>query len=184
MTYIRRPEDAIYRFLDSTGDGSGNKNFNHENSASAGVAKFIATENCLIERMIVEITDTKGMEPEEYGNLGAALGTGLKFIVLDAASATAVDLCDGVPITTNADWGRMAFDVELKSWTNTTNETALARWTFSKAGQGLFLPKNYSLVTYLADDFTGLIDHYFQVQGYKHYRSGAKIENAGLIGPQ
>ena len=185
MTYIRRPEDAIYRYLDNVGDGSGYSNFNHENSASATVAKFTADENCLIERLLFSIEDTSGFAPEEYGNTGAALANGYKFIVLNAASATAVDLCDGVPITTNANIGRTCYDVDVKNWGNTpTDELLVGRWTFARAGQALFLPKNYSLVAYLTDDFTGLVEHYFQIQGYKHYRSGGKIENAGLIGPQ
>ncbi len=183
--FYRLPEDSIYVYLDNVGDGSGYKNFNHENSASATVAKYTAAENCTLERLLFSIEDTSGFTPEEYGNTGAALANGYKFIVLDATSATAVDLVDAVPITTNANIGRTCYDVDVKNWGNTpTDELLVGRWTLARAGQPLFLPKGYSLAAYLTDDFTGLIEQYFQVQGYKHYRSGAKMENGGLVGPQ
>lgn len=181
--FYRLPEDAIYKWMDNVGDGSGYSNMNHENSASAAFAAYVATENCLIERLIVSMEDTTGMQAQEYGNLGSALAVGWKFLVLDESSATACDLTDGVPITTNAEIGQTCYDVDVKSW-GSGNELLLARWTFTRAGQAIFLPKGYRVKVPLADDFTGLISHRFQVQGYKYWRSGAKMDSGGLVGPQ
>jgi hypothetical protein len=178
--YYRKPEDAIYKFLDNVGDGSGYKNFNHENSASAAYGAYVADEACLIERMIVSMEDTSGMQAQEYGNLGAALTTGWKFLVLDTVSATACDLTDGVAITTNALIGQVCYDVDVKTW-GAGNEVLVARWTFGRAGQGIYLPRDYRIKIPLADDFTGLITHYFQIQGYKHYQKGAAMESVGLV---
>lgn len=178
---VRYANDAIYRYLDSIGDGSGYKNFNHENSASAVVALYTADEDCTIERMLIAIEDTSGFTAEEYGNTGGALANGWKAIVLDENSATAADLMDNVVVTTNANIGRVCYDVDLKSWgTTPTNELLVARWTFARAGLPLYLPKNWSFAIYLTDDFTGLIEQYFLLQGYQHWRGAGTIEEGGL----
>ena len=106
------------------------------------------------------------MEPEEYGNLGAALTNGWSIKVKDADDVVLLDINDGVPVKTNAGIGRMCYDVDLKAWTNTTNEVVLARFTFSRAGSELKLNAGEKLVITLNDSFVGLIDHYFQIQGH------------------
>lgn len=160
-----QPIKAISRFLDTAGDGSGTKNANGDYSSAADDFYFTANKACEIHRIIIEIEDTKGMEPEEYGNLGAALTNGYDLWVKNTAGTKIKDFTDGVPIKTNAGIGRLCYDVDLKSWTNTTNETVLARFTFARLGSPLELKQGESIGVTLNDNLTGLIAHYFLVQG-------------------
>ena len=111
------PIKAISRFLDTAGDGSGTKNANGNYASAADDFYFTAKRKCEIHRLIIEIEDTKGMEPD------------------------------------------------LKSWTNTTNETVLARFTFAKLGGPIELDKGESVGVTFNDDLSGLIEHYFLIQG-------------------
>ncbi len=107
------------------------------------------------------------MQAEEYGNLGAALTNGIT-VRLQDSGGTVLDLTDGLPVKTNAGWGQLCYDVDLKSW-GAGNELLLVRWTFERAGQPLRLEGEDSgrLEVVLNDDFTGLLAHTFQVQGYQ-----------------
>jgi len=160
-------EDNFYRYLSTTGATGGTKNAVGDYSSSATDFYFVATPGpAWVERLILYIEDTKGMEPEEYGNLGAALTNGWSIKVKDADDVVLLDINDGIPVKTNAGIGRMCYDVDLKAWTNTTNEVVLARFTFSRAGSELKLNAGEKLVITLNDSFVGLIDHYFQIQGH------------------
>jgi hypothetical protein len=131
---------------------------------------YCASVNTYLRRIIFFIEDTKGMEPEEYGNLGAALSSGYSLKVWNSAGGSAThDICNGLPITTNAEVGALCYDVDLKSWTNTTNEVALARLTFEKSGEPLWLKPKSRLVIDLVDNFSGLIDHRFLIQGLQEH---------------
>ena len=76
------------------------------------------------------------------------------------------DFTDGVPITTNGNLGRICYDVDIKGW-GTGNEVLLARFTFEKCGYPLILEPGEKLVINLSDDCSGLVDHYFLIQGYE-----------------
>lgn len=163
----------FFRYLDATGDGSGNKNFNGDYSLGQEIAYFNGfrndtndlSETCEVHRMIISYEDTAGMQAEEYGNLAAALTNGIEIKLIDD-DGTIIDLTDGIPIKTNAQWGQLCYDVDVKSW-GSGNELLVARWTFSKAGGPLTVnpSKNVQLAVYLDDNFTGLLSHYFMVQG-------------------
>ena len=163
-----RPEEAIYRFLDTNGDGSGTQNAVGDYSGAAEEFYYQPPRNTELHRMVIHITDTAGISQAEYGNLGSALTNGYSLVVKDESGAQVNDLCDGIPIKSNADFGRYCYDVELKSWTNTpANETVQVRWTFAKAGFPLYLPANYQLSITFNDNLSGLIEHYFMLQGYE-----------------
>lgn len=166
------PSRRLDRYLDTTGDGTGTKNAGGVGADfSGGATEFLiapaAGEVFVLGRMIVTVEDTTGFSAGEYGNLGAALGTGVGVYVRDG-SGDVQDLTDGVMITTNAEWGRMCYDVELKTW-GAGNEFLVVRWTFTNAaGRPVVLDGDngeYFCVE-LADDLTGLVSHYFLVQGY------------------
>lgn len=164
---MRRPEKAIYRFLDTSGDGTGTKNANGNYSGAVSTFYFQPVANCEIHRIMWMVSDTKGMEPEEYGNLGAALTNGFSIEVQNSSDeSTIIDITDGVPIKKNGDWSRIAYDAQLLGWGNTANEVAAARLTFARAGQPLLLKQSMRLAIPLNDDLSGLIEHYFMIQGY------------------
>jgi hypothetical protein len=173
----RQPADTlIFQFLTDDGTASGEYNANGDyaststnfyircpSTASSGVSYYIY-------RMIVEIEDTKGMEPEEYGNLGSALANGYSVQVMDASLAVLQDIEGGHPIVDNTSWALLGYDVDIEGWTNTTNEVVFAKLDFVQAtGSPLWLRPGERLNVDLTDNMTGLIQHHFKVQGKQSY---------------
>ena len=118
------PIKVIARFLDTAGDGSGTKNANGDYSITPDEFYFQPKRDCRLDEMTIYIQDTKGMEPEEYGNLGSALSNGYSILIKDADGNGIVDFCDGDPIKINADFSKLAYKQEVSGWVNTTNEAA------------------------------------------------------------
>lgn len=166
MVDSKYPGQAIYRFLDTNGDGTGTKNANGNYSITAEEFYFQPDGYVEIHRMIVHLADTSGMQAEEYGNLGTALSNGYAPEIQDEDGATLLDLCDGIAITANGDLGRYCYDVDVKSW-GAGNEFLQARWTFTKSGAPLLIEENHRFSITLNDDFSGLLEHYFMLQGYQ-----------------
>lgn len=160
-----RAKDAIYRLLDTNGDGTGTKNANGNYSSSPEEFYFKTLQDAKINRLIIFIEDTTGIQAEEYGNLASALTNGYTLVVTDENDDEVLDLCDGLKIKTNANIGRYCFDVDLKTW-GSGNDMIIARWTFLKAGFPLLLNTGYRLSITFNDDLSGLIEHSFMIQGY------------------
>ena len=161
-------ETLLSRFLDTDGDGTGTKNAIGDYSTPEDFyIQPAAGQVYRINRILISIEDGSGFKAGLYGGL-AALSTGLSLKVEDA-SGTLVDFMDGVPVKTNGQWARVCFDVDLKSWSaSPTEELLVVRLTFSKFGQAVRLDGDNAekLVMTLSDNMTGLLSHYFKVQGY------------------
>ena len=158
----------ISRFLDTNGDGSGTKNANGDYSGT-GLGEEIfwfdpESQYVDIARMIVTLEDTSGFQAQEYGNLGGALTNGIQARIQDD-TGTIVDLTDSETIKTNAGWTAFCYDADVKTW-GAGNELLTVRWTFSKSGQFIKLHGDQRFEIVLNDDFSGLIGHYFLVQGH------------------
>jgi hypothetical protein len=169
--YLRENTGTLlYRYLDTDGDGTGTKSANGNYSAGgAGATEFFiqppANTLYVLHRMIIHIHDSTAFSAEKYGAL-AALANGISVTVDQISPAVElVDLTDGIPIKSNAEWGQVCFDVDLASY-GQGDVYLNARWTFSKAGQPVVINENQKLAVTLNDDLTGLVDHYFMVQGY------------------
>lgn len=160
------PEESIYRFLDTNGDGSGTKNANGDYSLTPDEFYFEAARDCNIARMIIHIEDTSGMQVQDYGNITSGITNGYAVKVQDESQNDVRDFTDGAVIKTNGDIGRMCYDVEVKTW-GSGNEELQARFTFAKAGYPLYLPAGYRLSITFNDDLSGLVEHYFMIQGYE-----------------
>ena len=163
----RNPDKALYRFLDTNGDGSGTDNANGDYSSVADEFYFQSSRDSFINRLIIHIGDTTGMQAQDYGNITSGITNGYVLKVQDDTQTDLLDLCDGVPIKTNGDLGRYCYDVELKSW-GAGNEFLQARWTFANAGAPLFIRAQHRLSITFNDDLTGLLEHYFMIQGYEY----------------
>ena len=171
--YISVPAHRILsRYLDTNGDGTGTKDAigNYSGAVEEFYIQPGATEVFHILRMIVSIEDTTGMQPEEYGNLGNALSNGVS-VGYEVDGVEAVDLTDGLPIKTNAQWGSLCYDVDVKNWGNTpTDELVVVRWTFARSGTNIrlsgFNATPDRLVVSLNDSLIGLVAHRFLVQGF------------------
>ena len=165
------PNKRINIYLkNADGESSVNKNYGSAAVSATGIFFYSASTVAYIHRMLIYIYDTKGMEVEEYGNLGAALSTGLSLTVWNSAGGSAeLDMMDGRPVTTNGEWSGLCYDVDLKSWTNTSNEVVAGRWSFDKAGEPLYLTAKQQLRLTAVDDLSGLIDHRFMIQGLQQH---------------
>ena len=157
----------FYRYLDTDFDGTGTKNAtgNYSSAMESFGIQPGSKEIMLVHRMIVLIEDTAVIQAEEYGNLGAALTNGV-VVYKTIAGEVDQDLTDGIPIKTNSQWGSLCFDTEVKAW-GAGNQVVLVRWTFSRAGEPLYLNgyKSEAIEVRLNDDLQGLINHTFMAQG-------------------
>jgi hypothetical protein len=125
-----------------------------------------AGEVLRLARLLVHIEDATGFDAADYGNLGGALSVGVTIQVIDTDGSTVlIDLTDGQPVTSNADWGKFCYDTAYVAF-GTGNDFVQARWTFAKSGMPLRLSAGQQLVVTLNDDFDGLDAHSFVVQGY------------------
>lgn len=154
----------FFRYLDTVGDGTGTMNANGDYSATAQDFFFQPAFGVYVFRMIIMIEDTNGMRAEEYGNLGVALNNGYTIMKKDSDDIVQLDINDSVSIKTNAEIGRSGFETDIKSW-GAGDEVLLAGCKFADTGAPLELDRNDKLVVTLNDDFTGLIEHFFMVQG-------------------
>ncbi len=170
-----RVQDLVFRFLDTAGNGTGTKNANGNYSVSPNLNTefyYSPTQYTEIHRLIIHITDTTGMQTQDYGNIGSGLTNGYNFSVEDENQNEVIDLCDGTVIKTNGDIGRYCYDVDLKNW-GSGDEMLQARWTFTRSGSPIVLEPSWRFTVTLSDDCSGLIEHYFMLQGTtesKHFK--------------
>ncbi len=171
FTLTTDPSLCIYRLLDTNGDGTGTKNAIGDYSASPTeffIENTDVEDGIILERMLIELQDGTGMRAGHYGTLGAALTNGWEPVIKDDQDSVILRLGDNVPIKTNAGIGRVCYDVDVKSW-GAGDDVLVARWTFGRTGQPLFLPVGFKLSITFNDDLSGLVSHYFTVQGFKMY---------------
>ncbi len=167
----------FWRLADSTGDGTNGENAIGDYSAATGTPTgFRVTaqpgEELLVYRIIIHIEDEGAVKADTYGALPAlAVGINVRKIAADGVTVVH-DLLDRDPIHSNADWGHQCYDVSFMDWGAAALKTIYARWTFRHTGTVLILYEGQSLEFYLADNFTGLEDHHFAVQGT---RNAAKV---------
>jgi len=152
------------RYLDTNGDGTGTKTANGNYAAAAEEFYIQPAEwqTLSLARLIVYAEDTGGMDNGSYGN-GITLTNGIRVILTKDGVDT--DLDGGLAIKSNGQWKRLCYDEHIDS-AGSGNDSMAVRWTFTKAGQELKISGSDKLRVILNDDFTGLIDHTFLVQGY------------------
>jgi hypothetical protein len=149
-------------FLDSAGNGTGTKNM--ATTADIYYLEAQAGQSLVVERLIISYQDAGGGTVDEYGNLNAALSTGIEIKVVDPGG-TIVDLTDGVPVQQNGHWARFCYDAQRLDW-GAGEDLFVVRWTFAKAGRPVFLNPGDRLEFQVNDDLTLLSNHYALAQGY------------------
>lgn len=161
----------LYQFLDTIGDGSGTTNAILDFNATPDIWRIAPPAGSIyrLARLIICIEDGQGFRAGHYGSLGAALANGITVRTHDGDNVL-VPLDGSLPVKTNAQWGSLCYDVDLKEW-GAGNELLLVRWTFRRAGQYLRLDgdANEELQVLFSDDLTGLVTHRYFVQGYTEY---------------
>jgi hypothetical protein len=158
----------IARYADTVGNGSGTNNFigNYAAAAEQAILTAGGKEDYVISRLIVSVYAVKTFTAQIYASV-AQLTNGIEVKHIAADGTTVLnDLTDGVPVTTNSEWGALCYDADVKSW-GAGNEMLLVRWTFAKAGQdGINVSEGESLRVFLEDNHSGLLGHRFMFQGY------------------
>lgn len=173
-----RVDQAIFRYLDTIGDGSGTKRAIGD--YSVGATQFghnavggAATGRVDIHRLMVFIRDSGNFRADTYGAL-PTLTNGIEIEVQDRQGKVLVDLTDGVPIKSNAQWSRVCFDSLLQNYGAAPGDSYVSvRWTFTRSGSPLALKSGDRFIVKLNDDLTGLIDHTFMVQGIQRSEAPA-----------
>ena len=161
------PEDFLFRFLDIAGDGTGANDATGNYAAAAEDFYFVdASNDYELQRLIIFIRDTGTFDADKYGN-AIVLTNGIDVLVEDSGSSEILDMVDGIPIKTNTCWKRQCHDEILSSF-GVGDESVTYRWTISKAtGKPMLLKAGNKFIFRLHDDFTGLNEHRFQLQGRK-----------------
>lgn len=152
------------------GDGSGDNSYVGDYSVTPKTLYLTPGPNVgsgstiQLHRMIISIMDGNGMTATEWGNLGSALTNGLEFKVL--RKGVDQGIFAGINPKSNASWGALCFDVDIKTWGQVpTDDILVARWTFAKSGAPIRLHYGDEFQINLNDDFTGLVKQHFLVQG-------------------
>ncbi len=160
----QRPEHRIARLLDTNGDGSGTDNAIDDYDTTPTDFYFEAQEDTLLYRMIISIGDTAGARAVDYGNINNGLANGWELKIKDVDDTVLSNETGGVAVKNNGTIARNCYDADIKTW-GSGDELVVARWTFSKDSQAIFLRPGQKLVVHLSDDCTGLLEHYFFVKG-------------------
>lgn len=157
-------ETYVFQYLDTNGDGTGTDSaVGNYASAAEDFYYEVTGSGVEIHRMIVMVRDTGAFDAADYGN-SIALTNGIDVLVYDANEDTERSFVGGKKIKNNIGWGALCFDADVKTW-GIGDEFLLVRWTFAKSGAPLRLQKSDKLVVRLNDDFSGLVDQTFQIQG-------------------
>lgn len=152
------------RALDTVGDGSGTKNANQA-TATTFKLKPPAGLSMEVGRIIIQIRDSVAPNSDNYGNI-TALTNGIDVKITRNGSEIR-DLTDGLPVKSNADWGRVCYDIR-ESIFNAGTAFVQARWTFKRfSDNGLVLNSSTddALEITCNDNLSGLTEHYFTAQG-------------------
>jgi hypothetical protein len=155
----------VTRYLDTNGDGTGQKNaIDNYSSGEIFYIQPAPGEVFYIARMIVVIRDAT-VDAADYGAL-SELTNGVVMRVSDD-NGVLDNLTDDVPITTNAGWAAICYDVTRAAW-GTGDEFIKGRMSFFKDGPYVPLNgnRNERLEIVLSDDLTGLVSHTFMARGF------------------
>jgi len=147
---------------------------------SSGVEDFIYQvpegKIAAITRVIIIMTHTSSLDPDLYAGIGE-LTNGIVPKILKSDDSVLQHLTSDTvaglvgisakPIKTNKDWSALCYDFKIIPDSGNDPDLGLYRWTFSRAGLPLVLDNQEKLCFSLNDNFTGLSDHRFIVQGYE-----------------
>jgi len=163
------------QLLSTGGDGSGTSDFigNYAITAATGLLRAPAGDTFHVARLIVFIQDGNGMKSGEYADIGAALTNGITMTLESDGDATPIEINNFSPggtIKTNADWGRLGYDVDIKSWGGAApgDDILLSRFTFTKFtknGDPIALTGDDQIRMIFNDNLSTVVHHQFLFEG-------------------
>jgi hypothetical protein len=123
-----------------------------------------------LQRLLVNIEDVGNFDADNYGNnISLTSDNGVQ--VICSVNGVSTDHTDGLLIQSNAEWNRLAgIDTVLSDY-GTGNQHLNVRYTMAKArpdGVVLKGDEGDRFIVRLKGNFTGLVSHYFMVQGFYH----------------
>jgi hypothetical protein len=150
---FRLRDESTYTDSNPIGNYSGGEDYH-----------YIATaDNTHISKLIIWIEDNTVFAPNGYASLGYALPNGIT-LWYDIGSGH-VNLTPE-PVKTNGDWGSNASSSVYYSY-GMGNNALYTIFIFNEfVPGGIVLNNGDSIGITLNDDFTGIINHYFTIQGY------------------
>lgn len=163
VTEVGPINETVFKYCEN--GGSNNANGNYSGAETFFTVAPGASEVYRIHRMVVTIEDTSGFTAQEYGNLGFALTNGVSVQIRNAGGLVK-NLTNGNPVKTNAQWAGLCYDADLKTW-GSGDELLAVRWSFDRSGAPLRIDGaagEYFAIS-LNDNFSGLVDHHFFLQG-------------------
>jgi hypothetical protein len=153
--------------MDTVGDGSGTKVATGDYSLSAQDFRLTCQNDehiLLCSRMIVLIQYAGNMASSGY--IGATpLANGITVQVRDETDTVVEDFTDGDPVISLAEWAGLCHDMNDYRWGSGTDDLASVRWTFRRMGKPVVLHHGWSIAVNLNDNFSGLVNHKFKIQG-------------------
>lgn len=156
-------QNPFWRYLDTTGDGSGTKVATGTYTSTIFSLQPPAGSVFVVSRLIVQVEDSDIVTASLYG--AATITNGVAIRKQDD-SGTDIDLTDGLSITANIQWSRIC-EVDIAAFTS-GDDRLQAICDLERAGSLLRLngDQNERLEVVLGDDFSGLSGHYFLAQGF------------------
>jgi hypothetical protein len=167
--------EPLVRILDTNGNGTGTTNaIGNYTAGGVGTTDFYiqpaAGTDLTLARLIVQVEDT-AIVADDYGNIAGGLTNGVQ--LLQVRQGDTHNLTGGIAVKNNADWARICHDSERKAW-GPGNEFLTVRYTFARftddretivGGLRLIGHASEKFVVRLSDNLTGLVAHYFTVEG-------------------
>ncbi len=161
-------EPAISRFLDTVGDGTGVSDATGDYSVSPVTFIFRPAADQLIQVATFEVSiKDMSIVSGRYGNIMGGLVNGYVFRLKDDVGGDQA-LLAGRVFKTSADFAASGADASVFSQ-GAGGEVLTATWNLRNrfdVVQGLNGATGQRIEVTLNDDFTGLDEHRFQVQGY------------------
>lgn len=157
----------FFRYLDTNGDGSGTMNAIGDYSLTPTAFYYQPPITVKVHKAVIMIESLQGMWAERYGNIMGGLTNGYSFCQSNVDDVVQIEINNGIAVKSNAELGRTGFDVDVKTW-GAGNEVLLATCNFNETGAPLELKANNKMSVTLNDDFSGLIQHFFMLQGILH----------------
>lgn len=164
-----QPGELFDQFADTTGDGTGTRDaIGNYSAGGAGTTDFQLVPEAEtvvhIFRLLTQIEVAANTAADLYGDQ-AALANGIQVLKLNADNSINRNYTNDETIKSNAWWSRYCYDVNYVTFPGAGNNFIDVRWTFARGGAPIKLRKGETFVIRLSDDFSGLVGHFFNLQG-------------------
>jgi len=160
---------VVIKLLSTNGDGTGTTDAIGNYSVTPLSLKYIAPEKYIVSltRIIVKVRDAGDFDTEKYGN-NITLTNGIRIYQRHGNGDLIAELT-ALPITSTGDWSAHCYDVQELAF-GTGDHVLSVRWTFAASGQAVKLDGQDGdyLELVLNDNFTGLNEHIFCIQGFNN----------------